>query len=93
MIELRAIHWPVASLLVSWLNNRTTHVVATLGAYRVGRDRVAALGAVTDLTLLQTVVATSFSGSTVAMFSLRDSHGCFTGVKMESYLFEFGPAS
>ena len=61
-------------LLVARFNDRSAHVVATLGANRVRRHRIAALRAVSDLTFLDAVVAATFAGTTIAVFALGDSH-------------------
>ena len=67
------------SLLVTRLDKGSPLVITALWADRVGRDRAAALRAISDLTLLDVIVAAAFAGSTVAVFSLRDSHGCLGG--------------
>lgn len=78
------INWAEPRLLFALLNQSSAHVVAALWANRVRRHRVAALWAVTDLTFFDSVVTATFAGSTIAVFSLWDSHGCIY-MKEETY--------
>ena len=66
-------------LLVVLLNQGAAHVVAAFRADRVRGHRGAALRAVRDLGFLDAVVAAAFTGTTVAVFSFWDSHGCRGG--------------
>jgi hypothetical protein len=70
---------PVDRLLVTWLDDGPTHVMAALRANRVSRHRVTALRAVGNLAFLDAIVAAAFAGSTVTVFSLGDSHRCLGG--------------
>lgn len=79
-------------LLVTRLDKRSALIITAFRANRVRRHRTAALRAIGDLTLLDTVMAATFAGSTIAVFSLGDSHGCL-GVSMESFSIKIGPAS
>lgn len=67
-------------LAVFVLNDRTSLIISALGADCVGRYRGAALRAVADLALFNTIVRASFTSSAVRVFSFRDSHRCFLPV-------------
>ncbi len=56
------------------INDRSALIVAAFRAHRVGRNGAAALRAIGDLTSLDAIVAASFSGPTIGVFTFWDCH-------------------